>query len=121
MLGDERRFDIIGDCETFDIERVGIILRLATAGTGDRGNSEIDDVEFVIDDVCCVRIGIDGGIALVFAIGLLPFLDGVGMIVGRRIPPVVDRDDFSGLGGGASGGGDGSFVDRYASDIADGP
>jgi hypothetical protein len=31
------------------------------------------------------------------------------MIVGRRIPPVVD---FSGLGGG--GGGDGSFVVRGA-------
>ncbi len=114
MLGDERRFDIIGDCETFAIERVGIILRLATVGTGDRGNSEIDDVEFVIDDVCCVRVGIDGGIAPVFVIGLLPFFDGVGMIVGRRIPPVVDTDDFSGLGGGGRGGGDGSFVGRGA-------
>jgi hypothetical protein len=49
-----------------DIERVGITLRLATAGTGDRGNSETDDVELVIEEVCCVRVGIDGGITLVF-------------------------------------------------------
>ncbi len=113
LLGDERRFDIIGDWETFDIERVGITLRLVTAGTGDRGNSETDDVEVVIDDVCCERVGIDGGTTLVF--GWLPFLAGVGMIVGRRIPPVVD---FSGLGGG--GGGDGLFVVRGAWETVDG-
>jgi hypothetical protein len=43
-------------------------------------------------------------------LGWLPFLAGVGIIVGRRIPPVVDTDDFSELGGG----GDGSFVGRDA-------
>ena len=83
-------------------------LRLATVGMGDDGNSGIDDVELVIDDVCCVRVEIDGGTTVVFVIGLLPFFDddGVGIIVGRRIPPVVDTDGFSGLGGG------GSFIGR---------
>ncbi len=114
LLGDERRFDIIGDWDRFDIERVGITLRLATTGTCDIGNSETDDVELVIDDVCCERAGIDGWTTLV--LGWLPFLAGVGIIVGRRIPPVVDTDDFSELGGG----GDGSFVGRDAWETVDG-
>jgi hypothetical protein len=114
LLGDERRFDIRGDWETLAIERGGITLRLATVGTGERGNSGIDDVEFVIDDAGCVRVGIDGGITLVFVIRLPPFFDedGVGMIVGRRIPPPVDIDTggFSGL----DGGGDGLVIGRGA-------
>lgn len=102
MLGDERRFDINGDCGTLDTARVGIAFRLATAGVGEDGTSGIDDVEFVIDDVCCVRAGIDGGATVGFAKELVTFLDeGAGMMVGRRIPPGV-LDGFS-LGFGAEG------------------
>ena len=109
LLGDERRFDMIGDWDTLVTERVGIALRLATVGTGDGGDSETDDVELVIDEVCWVRVGADGGTILVF--GWVPFFAGVGMIVGRRIPPpVVDETDFSELVGGGGGGGDGSLI-----------
>jgi hypothetical protein len=48
------------------IERVGITLRLATVGIGDGGDSETDDVELVIDEVCGARVEIDGGTILVF-------------------------------------------------------
>lgn len=97
-LGEERRLDVIGDGEALDTERGGITLRLATVGTGDVGNSVIDDVDVVIDDVGCVRDGIDGGITLV--LGGLPFFAGVGMIVGRRIALPVD---FSELDNGGEG------------------
>jgi hypothetical protein len=72
----------------------------------------MDDVELVIDDVCCGRVRIDGGINPVFVVELFPFFDddGAGIIVGRRIPPaVVGKGGFSGLGGG---GGGGSFIGR---------
>jgi hypothetical protein len=118
LLGDERRFDVNGDWVTFDIERVGIILRLATVGTGETGNSEMDDVELVIAAVCCVRVGIDGGTTPVFVVAFELFFDddGAGIIVGRRIPPVVDTDGFSVL----DGGGGGSFTGRGTWGTVDG-
>lgn len=90
---------MIGAGEALDTERDGITFRLGIVGTGDVGNSVTDDV---IDDVGCVRVGIDGGITLV--LGGLPFFAGVGMIVGRRI---VFPVDFSEL----DNGGDGSVFD----------
>ena len=59
--------------------------------------------------VCCARVRIDGGTTPVFVIRLLPFFDdddGIGIIVGWWIPPVVDTNDFSEL----DDGGDDSFV-----------
>lgn len=106
MLGDERRFDPIGDGETLPMDRVGIALRLATVGTGDAGISATDDVEVVtlMDD--CVRLATAGGTTLDFVV-VVPLLADVGMTVGRRIPPF---EGLSVFGGGAGGGGDEPLV-----------
>ena len=47
-------------------ERVGITLRLATVGTGEREDSETEDVELVMEEVGCVRVAIDGATMLLF-------------------------------------------------------
>lgn len=103
--------DVIGDGEALDTERVGITLRLATAGTGDEDDSEIDDVDVVIvddEEEGCVRVGTDGGITLV--LGGLPFFADVGIIVGRRIAPPVDLSEFDIDDDDVGGGGEGSLA-----------
>jgi hypothetical protein len=61
----------------FDVERVDITFGLATMGT--------DNVGFIIDNDCCVRVEIDGEVTLDFVDKLPLFLGGddVGMIVGE--------------------------------------
>ena len=98
LLDDDRTVDGIEDWEIFGIARVGMIWRLATVAVDEWDISGIDDVEFVMDNVCCGRVVFDDGIEPVFVIEFWAGLDkdGVGMIVGRRRPPIVaGTDDFS--------------------------
>ena len=98
---------------------MGIAFRFATAGVGDEGISGIDDVEFVITDAGWVRAGMAGGTTAGLLAELVPFFDedGVGIIVGRRIPPAAAVGGLSELTG--VGGGGGSFVGRDGEGTAD--
>lgn len=60
----------------------------------------MDEVEFVMDGGCWLRVVTDGGMTPVFVMEPAPFLDdGVGMTVGRRILEVFSEFNDDGTAG----------------------